>query len=76
MLTSCVGNVSESYELNNSYLYFNTIKVPSGCVIGKNHGIASNVDIKKSAIGADCILAQNVKVIDSVLMDKVKVEEG
>lgn len=45
-------------------------------LVGENTKIDERCNVKKSVIGANCILGKSVTVINSIVMDNVKIEDG
>ncbi|CAL8468630.1 g8170 [Coccomyxa elongata] len=50
--------------------------VAAGCMVGRGTTMADKCSIKRSVLGAMCKLGSNVKIINSVLMDGVQVQDG
>lgn len=50
--------------------------VSAGCIVGKGSVLGDKCSVKRSVIGATCKLGNNVKIVSSIVMDDVIVEEG
>lgn len=45
-------------------------------LVGENTKIDERCNVKKSVIGANCILGKFVTVVNSIIMNNVKIEDG
>ena len=50
--------------------------VSAGCIVGKGSILGDKCSVKRSIIGSTCKLGNNVKIMSSIVMDDVIVEEG
>lgn len=50
--------------------------VSAGCIVGKGSVLGDKCSVKRSIIGSTCKLGNNVKIMSSIVMDDVIVEEG
>ena len=50
--------------------------VASACMIGRGSSLGDKCSVKRSVLGSNCRLGANVKIINSVLMDGVIVDDG
>ena len=50
--------------------------VSAGCVVGKGTVLGDKSSVKRSIIGATCKLGNGVKIVSSIVMDDVIIEEG
>lgn len=50
--------------------------VSAGCVVGKGSVLGDKCSVKRSIIGTTCKLGNSVKIVSSIVMDDVIVEEG
>jgi translation initiation factor eIF-2B subunit gamma len=50
--------------------------VGTECVVGEGTSIGAKCSIKKSIIGRRCNIGNNVKIVNSVIMDFVTIKEG
>ena len=66
----------EGYFRHDSVTVAPRSTIAAGCMIGKGGKIGERCTIKRSVLGTNCSLGSNVKLINSVLMDRVVVEDG
>ena len=50
--------------------------VATGCMLGRGSSLGDRCTIKRSVLGANCTLGANVKLINSVVMDRVTIGDG
>lgn len=50
--------------------------VSAGCIVGKGSVLGDRCSVKRSIIGTTCKLGNSVKIVSSIVMDDVIVEEG
>ncbi len=50
--------------------------VASACMVGRGSTLGDKCSVKRSVLGSNCQLGANVKIINSVLMDGVIVDDG
>ena len=50
--------------------------VASACMVGRGSSLGDKCSVKRSVLGANCRLGANVKIINSVLMDGIVVDDG
>lgn len=50
--------------------------VSAGCIVGKGSVLGDRCSVKRSIIGSTCKLGNSVKIVSSIVMDDVIVEEG
>ena len=50
--------------------------VASACMVGRGSSLGDKCSVKRSVLGANCRLGSNVKIINSVLMDSVVVDDS
>ena len=53
-----------------------TAQIGGDVLIGDSSRVGERATIKRSVIGAHCIIGKNVKVVNSVLMDHVQLADG
>lgn len=54
----------------------NKVTVGAGCMVGADSTLGDRCSVKRSVVGRGCSLGANVKVINSVLQDGVKVADN
>jgi len=50
--------------------------VSAGCIVAKGTVLGDRCNVKRSIIGTTCKLGNSVKIVSSIVMDDVIVEEG
>ena len=50
--------------------------VSAGCIVGKGSILGDKCSVKRSIIGSTCKLGNSVKIVGSILMDDVIIEDG
>ncbi|KAL3137832.1 hypothetical protein ABBQ38_005086 [Trebouxia sp. C0009 RCD-2024] len=50
--------------------------VSAGCIVGKGSILGDRCSVKRSIIGSTCKLGNSVKIVSSIVMDNVIVEDG
>ncbi|KAK9828728.1 hypothetical protein WJX72_001741 [[Myrmecia] bisecta] len=66
----------DNYVHESVQLGTNKTTVGAGCIIGPATILSDKCSVKRSVIGGSCKLGTNVKVLNSVIMDSVTIEEG
>ena len=51
-----------------------SVQIGSGCVLGRSVSLAPGVVLKKSIIGKHVKLGENVRIINSIIMDHTTIE--
>lgn len=50
--------------------------VSAGCIVGKGSILGDRCSVKRSIIGSTCKLGNSVKIVSSIVMDDVIIEDG
>lgn len=62
--------VHESVQLGSKAI------VSAGCIVGKGSILGDRCSVKRSIIGSTCKLGNSVKIVSSIVMDDVIIEDG
>lgn len=67
---------NEGYFRHDTVVVAPKTTIAAGSMVGKHSKIGEKCTIKRSVVGMNCSIGNHVKLLNSVLMDRVAIEDG
>ncbi|KAG5520096.1 hypothetical protein PMAC_001172 [Pneumocystis sp. 'macacae'] len=76
MRSNTLSKISTEIRISKTAKVAQKAIIGTDSLVGENTKIDERCNVKKSVIGANCILGKSVTVINTIVMDNVKIEDG